>query len=140
MYCPKCGAEITHYSKYCRKCGTKLPYTKEFEENKPDSDLEGEESVTANKEIIFLVVLGLIVIIILSAFAIGAFNQKTTSNTNSSFDDFINNNIVSSDEESEDVEYYYSSSGYEMPKNNEDSKFSNISNAFFTQDFFNKSI
>ena len=34
MYCPKCGAEITHYSKYCRKCGTKLPYNKEFEKDK----------------------------------------------------------------------------------------------------------
>ena len=44
MYCPKCGAEITHYSKYCRKCGTKLPYNKEFEKDNSDSSLDDEKS------------------------------------------------------------------------------------------------
>lgn len=140
MYCPKCGAEITHYSKYCRKCGTKLPYNKEFEENKSNPDLDDDGSFSANKQIIFLALLGLIIIVLLSAFALGTFNQESSPSTNSTFDDFINNNLVSSDEESDDVEYYYSSNGYEMPKNNEDSKLENISNSFFTQDFFNKSI
>ena len=140
MYCPKCGAEITHYSKYCRKCGTKLPYNKEFEKDKSVSDFKEESSFTTNRQIIFLSILGLIVIVILSAFAVGAFNQNNPSNTDSSFDDFINNNLVSSDEDSEDVEYYYSSTGYEIPKNNEDSRLSDISNSFFSYDFFNKSV
>ncbi len=140
MYCPKCGAEITHYSKYCRKCGTKLPYNKEFEKDKSDASEDDEKSLTANRQIIFLSVLGLIIIIMISAFAIGAFNQQNPSNTNSSLDDFINTNLVSSSEDSEEVEYYYQSSGYEVPKNNEDSKLSDISNSFINYDFFNKSI
>ena len=140
MYCPKCGAEITHYSKYCRKCGTKLPYNKEFEKDKSDSSLDNKGFFTVNRQIIFLSVLGLIILIMLSAFAIGAFNQQPTPNTNSSFDEFINNNLVSSSEDSGEVEYYYQSTGYEVPKNNEDYRLSDISNSFFNQDFFNKSI
>ena len=53
MYCPKCGAEITHYSKYCRKCGTKLPYNKEFEKDNSDSSLDDENSLTANGRLFF---------------------------------------------------------------------------------------
>ena len=59
MYCPKCGAEITHYSKYCRKCGTKLPYNKEFEKDNSDSSLDDEKSLTANRQIIFFICFGL---------------------------------------------------------------------------------
>ena len=140
MYCPKCGAEITHYSKYCRKCGTKLPYNKEFEKDNSDSSLDDDKSLTANRQIIFLSVLGLIVIIILSAFAMGTFNHQNPSNTNSSFDDFINNNLASSSEDSEEVEYYYPPTDYDVPKNNNDSKLQDISNSFFNYDFFNKSI
>lgn len=140
MYCPKCGAEITHYSKYCRKCGTKLPYNKEFEKDNSGSDLEDGKSLTTNKQIIFLSILGLIIIIMLSVFAMGSFHQENTPNTSSTFDDFINTNLVSSEGDSEEVEYYYQSTGYEMPKSNDDSKLSNISDSFFSYDFFNKSI
>ena len=140
MYCPKCGAEITHYSKYCRKCGTKLPYNKEFEKDNSDSDLEDGKSLTTNKQIIFLSILGLIIIIMLSVFAMDSFHQENTPNTSSTFDDFINTNLVSSEGDSEEVEYYYQSTGDEMPKSNDDSKLSNISDSFFSYDFFNKSI
>lgn len=141
MYCPKCGNEITHYSKNCRKCGTKLPYNKEFEKIKSGSDLENKKSFTLNKQIIFLSILGLIIIFILSVFAIGALNHSS-SDTNSSFDDFINNYMISSDDYySEEVEYYYPTTEYEVPKNNnENSNFSEFSNVFFSYDSFNQSI
>lgn len=140
MHCPKCGIKISHYSKYCSKCGTKLPYNKEFEKNKYGSDLEDEGFFTTNKQIIFLSILGLIVILILSAFAVATFNQEKSLDTTSSLDDFINNNWVSPSDDSEYVEYYYPSTGYEMSKSNDDFKLSNISDNFFNYHSFNKSV
>ena len=140
MHCPKCGIEISHYSKYCSKCGTKLPYNKEFEKNKYGSDLEDEGFFTTNKQIIFLSILGLIVILLLSAFAVAIFNQEKSSDTASSLDDFINNTLVSPSDDSEDVEYYYPSTGYEISKSNDDFKLSNISDNFFNYYSFNKSV
>ena len=140
MHCPKCGVEITHYAKYCRKCGTKLPYNKEFEKNKLSSDLNDESFFTSNKPIILLSVLGLIIILILSALAIATFNQEKSLDSTYSLDDFINNNLISSSDDDEYVEYYYPSTDYEISKSNDDFNLSDISNSFFSQNFFNKSV
>ena len=98
----------------------------EFEKDNSDSDGEGN-FFTANRQIIILSILGLAIIIMLSAFAIGPSNHENSSSADSSFDDFINNNLVSSSDDSEDVEYYYTSGGYDFSRNsnNEDSKLDN---------------
>lgn len=140
MYCPKCGTEITQYSKYCRKCGAELPYDKEFDKFKSDSTSGDKGFLSTNKMIIFLCILGLGVIIVLSALSMGSFNQHSTGN-DPAFDNFINDNLLSSSDDDGEVEYYYSSGGdYEVSyDSNDNSNFSDVFHIFSSDTQLNQS-
>lgn len=70
--CKKCGFEVKDDAVFCTSCGTKLENTEEKSENK---DMKEIEKKKFNGKMLIPIILGLAVVMIITAFVI---NKKKT--------------------------------------------------------------